>query len=255
MNPPEAILIEGLSKAYVTRKGHRVQALSGVSLTLPEGQSIAVVGPTGAGKSTLLRIIAGLEEFDEGRVSVLGRSPQEARHYLGYLSQEHNLLPWMRLIENVSLPHVLKGIPKKEAYSKAEGLLERLGLKDYQALYPYELSGGMRQRAALARLLATETRYWLLDEPFSFLDERTRHGLQDLLLRLIKENSLTLLMVTHSADEAVYLADRVVVLSASPGRVIEDFEITLPRPRDRFSPQYLTYLERIRLAIERVLRQ
>ncbi len=255
MNSSQVVLVEDLTKEFTSTGGQRVLALRDVSFSISEGQSIAVVGPTGAGKSTLLRIIAGLESPDRGRVMVMGQSPLEARGRLGYLSQEHNLLPWLTLIDNVSLPAIVKGTPKEEARAWAEDLLKKMGLKEYARLYPYELSGGMRQRGALARLLATDTHLWLLDEPFSFLDERTRHGLQDLLLELIKDNSLTVLMVTHSADEAVYLADRVVVLSASPGRVIEDFVIETPKPRDRFSPEYLGCLERIRVAIERVLQE
>jgi len=248
-----AIVASGLCKAFTSRSGVLVEALGGVSLRAEPGNITCVLGPTGSGKSTLLRIMAGLEEPDSGSVLVGGKSPEVITGDIGYLTQQHTLLPWLRVLENIALPMRLRGADAKERESKAREIASSLGLGDYLDLYPYELSGGMQRRAALGRLLAQEAGYWLLDEPFSNLDERTSHSLQGLLLGLVREHGLSVVFVTHSVDEAAWLGDRIAVLSAAPGVLAESFEPALIRPRRRLSEDYGDIMERIRRSFESIL--
>jgi NitT/TauT family transport system ATP-binding protein len=173
---------------------------------------------------------------------------------IGYLTQHHTLFPWMRVRDNIGLPLELGEASPIERDRLIRKIVALLGLEGTEELYPYEISGGMQQRAALGRLLASAADHWLMDEPFTALDERTRHQLQQLLIRIVRENLFSVLFVTHSIDEAVFLADRVIVLSAGPGRVVEFFDVGLSHPRDRISPEYSAVLERIRLKIESVLK-
>jgi NitT/TauT family transport system ATP-binding protein len=243
--------LKDVVKEFTSREGTRITAIEGVSLDALEGGITCIVGPTGSGKSTILRLLAGLELPESGTLSVGGHRPDELTGKLGYLTQRHTLFPWMRVKDNVGLPLELKRSGDRD--ERVRAICEKLGLAGAGDLYPYELSGGMQQRAALGRLLASEAPYWLLDEPFSNLDERTQHHLQRLALKVVKENGLTALFVTHLIDEAVYLADRIVVLSASPGRVVDSFEPRLPHPRDRLSPEYGRLIERVRQGIESVI--
>jgi NitT/TauT family transport system ATP-binding protein len=248
-----AFSVSDAGKAFLSREGTRVEALAGASLEGREGEITCLVGPTGSGKTTLLRLAAGLEEPDRGRVSVGGRPPGEQVGRIGYLTQRHTLLPWLRAGENVELALKLRGMDAGERKARVAAIMESLGLGGAGYLYPYELSGGMQQRAALGRLMAMEAPYWLLDEPFTNLDERTQHHLQRLLLRLVREHRVSVLFVTHSIDEAVYLADQVAVLSAGPGRVVETLRPHLPHPRDRLSPGYGELMEAVRRSIEAVI--
>jgi NitT/TauT family transport system ATP-binding protein len=201
----------------------------------------------------LLRIIAGLEEPDSGSAIVGGQPPAGLTGNIGYLTQHHTLLPWLRVRDNIALPMRLRETGRSESGARAIELAASLGLAGSVDLYPYELSGGMQRRAALGRLLAQEAGYWLLDEPFSNLDERTSHSLQELLLSLVREHRLSVVFVTHSVDEAAWIGDRIEVLSASPGTVAESFEPGLPRPRNRLSEEYGAVMERIRKSLESVL--
>jgi ABC-type nitrate/sulfonate/bicarbonate transport system ATPase subunit len=247
------IVTSGVCKAFTSRSGVPVEALAGVSLRAEPGSITCVLGPTGSGKSTLLRVMAGLEEPDSGSALVGGHPPASLTGRIGYLTQQHTLLPWLRVRDNIALPMRIKGVEREERSARATGIAASLGLGDSADLYPHELSGGMQRRAALGRLLAQEAEYWLLDEPFSNLDERTCHSLQELLLGLVKEHRLSVVFVTHSVDEAAWLADSITVLTASPGKVAESFEPGMPRPRRRLSEDYGLVMERIRKSLESVI--
>ena len=248
------ILLEGVSKSFRGRDGAVVRAVEGVSLAVPTGAVGCIVGPTGCGKTTILRLAAGLEQPDAGKIEVRCGGPGGQAAPLGYLTQAHTLLPWLTAGENVALPLRLRGVDARAAAARGREILAALGLAGHAGLYPYELSGGMQQRAALGRLLASDAACWLLDEPFGALDERTRHHLQDLLLALVAERGTTVLFVTHAIDEAVYLADRVHVLSAGPGKVVESQDVTEPRPRDRLAAGFGRRLEAIRTRLEEAIR-
>jgi len=248
-----AFQINTITKSFESRSGTIVRALDGVSISAPQGSITCIVGPTGSGKTTLLRLTAGLEEPDAGSILLSGNPPCECKGCIGYITQQHSLMPWLTAFENVALPLRVWGHDKASVHLKVMGILSSLGLEASAHLYPYELSGGMKQRVALGRLLASEASYWLLDEPFSSLDERSQHSLQRLLVKLVAEHGLSVLSVTHSIDEAVYVADRVVVLSPSPGRIVDDFRLELSHPRIRLSAEYASAMERIRRGIESVL--
>ena len=252
MSGNPVIRLQRVGKSYTSRAAERIEALADINLDVAQGTLVAIVGPTGCGKTTLLRLMAGLEPPDTGSIEVAAEGRDGASPF-AYLTQEHSLFPWLQVRKNIELPMVVRG----EAPSVMEATLQKvslsLGLADYLNLYPHELSGGMQQRTALARLLATDAGTWLLDEPFSSLDEKTRHTLQDLLLRLQAERQRTIVFVTHTIDEAVYLADRVLVLSAHPGRMAADIEITSEKPRNRMSPEFGLRIEEIRQVIEKIL--
>ena len=225
------IRIEDVAVTFPVAGTERLAALGGVDLEIEPGQIVALIGPNGSGKSTLLRVIAGLLAPDAGSVAiddqpVVGPSPR-----VGLVFQEPRLLPWRTTAENVAYPLELAGVPAGERDVRVASLLATVGLEGAAAVIPGRLSGGMRQRAALARTLATEPTVLLLDEPFSALDELTRERLNLELLEIAAREGSTVVIVTHSVQEAIFLADRVVVLSARPGRVVADVPVELPRPR------------------------
>ena len=252
MSKSQLLQLLGVTKSYLTRSGEQILALSEVTLDVSEGMFLAIVGPTGCGKTTLLRLIAGLELPDQGTIEV-GLPKKEGPSPFAYLTQEHSLFPWIPVRKNIEMPMIVRGVEADSARRTAEEVAVSLGLGDYLGLYPHELSGGLQQRTAIARLLTTEASVWLMDEPFSSLDEKTRHTLQDLLLNVQKQRRNTVVFVTHTIDEAVYLADRVLVLSANPGRIVEDFQLSSPKPRNRMSEDFGLRMEQIRQVIERVL--
>ena len=207
-----------------------VHALDGVSLTVAPGELVALVGPSGSGKSTLLQLIAGLDAPDAGTVRFDGHSVAGPGH-AGYMPQRDLLLPWRRVLGNLTLGPEIAGVPAAEARDRARAELARFGLAGFEDAWPSELSGGMRQRAALLRTVLTGHDTLLLDEPFGALDAFTRLELQDWLLGAWHAARWTLLVVTHDVEEALYLADRVIALSPRPGRVALDLAVDLPRPR------------------------
>lgn len=207
-----------------------VLALDDVHLTVAEGELVAVVGPSGCGKSTLLRLVAGLLQPTEGTVA-FATPPQPGRTRCAFVFQEHALLPWLSVLENVTLGLELRGVSTADRNERARPLVSRMGLAAFADRYPHELSVGMRQRVGLARALLVEPECLLLDEPFASLDAPTRRVLQGELLDVWRTRVPTMLLVTHDVDEALFLADRVVVMSGRPGRVREDVHVPLARPR------------------------
>jgi ABC-type nitrate/sulfonate/bicarbonate transport system ATPase subunit len=229
----EAPATEPLSFANVTRRYRRTTALEGVDLAVRRDEALAVVGPSGCGKSTLLELVAGLQDPDEGIVSVAGATAAAARRAAcAYMPQRDLLLPWRDALGNAALALECQGVPGAEARRRAEPLFERFGLADFEEARPAELSGGMRQRVAFLRTLLPGRPVLLLDEPFGALDSITRSSMQRWLADALAQEPRTVLLVTHDVDEAVFLADRVAVLSPRPGRVVVELPVELPRPRD-----------------------
>ncbi len=228
-----AVAIRQVSKTFAGRRA--VQALKDVDFSIPCGEFVSILGPSGCGKSTLLRIVAGLIASDQGGgVEILGR-PQAPSHMsddVGVVFQTHNMLPWKTVEDNMRLAAEVRNLPRQVIDERVEELLPVLKLEKFRHNYPHQLSGGMRQRAAIGQILATRPKVLLLDEPFGALDALTRDKLNVELLRLWQEMRQTVLLITHSIAEAVFLSDRVLVMSEHPGRIIEDIRIELPRPRD-----------------------
>lgn len=246
--------LSNVRKEFLTQRGERVTALDSVTFEAAAGKITCIVGPTGSGKSTLLRLLAGLETPDAGMICVNG-APQLSSQGIGYLTQEHSLFPWLRVKDNIGLPFDVKGIKPEERDRQIAGISTALGMAEALERYPYELSGGMQRRTSLGRLIASGVCCWLMDEPFSALDDRTAHQLQRLLLKIAAEHGLTVLFVTHSIDEAVFLADRIVVLSAGPGRVVDIYDINIDHPRNRLSSEFGSLLEAVRCRLESVIEE
>jgi ABC-type nitrate/sulfonate/bicarbonate transport system ATPase subunit len=217
--------------SFARPDGGRLSALEGIDLEVAPGEVVALIGPNGCGKSTLLRVVAGLLRPDRGSVQLDGRPVTEPDPGIGLVFQEPRLLPWRSVAANVGYPLEIAGWPPERRAKRVSALLDLVGLQGAAPLRPRELSGGMRQRAAIARALALEPSVLLLDEPFSALDALTRERFNVELLELWARTGTTILVVTHSIPEAVFLADRVVVLSPRPGRVVADIEVPIPRPR------------------------
>jgi ABC-type nitrate/sulfonate/bicarbonate transport system ATPase subunit len=226
-------LTDTVSLSGAARRYGRVSALEGVDLAVGAEEVLAVVGPSGCGKSTLLELLAGLQEPDEGSVSVLGDSDAGSRRAsCAYMPQRDLLLPWRDALANAALALECQGVGAGEARRRAEPLFERFGLAEFEEAHPRELSGGMRQRVAFLRTLLPGRPVLLLDEPFGALDSITRGTMQRWLADALAREPRTVVLVTHDVEEAVFLADRVVVLSPRPGRVVADLPVELPRPRD-----------------------
>ena len=233
----EAPATEPLSFHNVTRRFGGVTALTGVDLRLRSDDILAVVGPSGCGKSTLLELVAGLQEPDEGAVTVLGAARAEDRRAAcAYMPQRDLLLPWRDALSNAALALECQGVPRAEARRRAHPLFERFGLREFERSRPAALSGGMRQRVAFLRTLLPGRPVLLLDEPFGALDAITRTDLQEWLAGTLAVEPRTVLLVTHDVEEAAFLADRIVVLSPRPGRPVAEFEVDLPRPRSLTDP-------------------
>ncbi len=225
---PPLIHIGNLDKSFA---GGAVQALSGIDLDIAEGEFVSVVGPSGCGKSTLLRILAGLDGYDGGTAALGGVPITGPSREVGVVFQAANLLPWFTVRENVALPLRVGG-HKGGNSENIEALLEISGLTDFAARYPYELSGGMQQRVGICRALVRNPRILLMDEPFGALDALTRERMNLELQRIWQQSGKTVMLITHSISEAIFLGDRVVVLSPRPGRVLRELKVDIPRPRN-----------------------
>ena len=247
------VVVRDLSKSFSSGRNSRLTALEGVGLEVQEGEFTAILGPSGCGKSTLLRIIAGLEPQTSGEVTVAGADPGELarRHELGMAFQDHALLPWRTVAENIALPFQIAGRRPEEV--RINELLELIGLVEFSGHRPRQLSGGMRQRVSIARALVLHPSVLLLDEPFGALDAVTRRRLNIELERIWLAEQITTIMVTHSVDEAVFLADNVVVMSSTPGRIIMSKRIPFERPRSHellSTPEFHALADELTLALD-----
>jgi len=222
--------IAKVSKTYVTASSGSVHALNKVDLRIAEGEFVCVVGPSGCGKSTLLRMLAGLDTYDTGRVSLDEQTVTGPSSKVGVVFQAANLLPWLTVRENVRLPLRVGG-RHDAANERIDALLDMAGLGEFGRRYPYELSGGMQQRAGICRALARDPQILLMDEPFGALDALTRERMNMELQRIWQAHRKTIMLITHSISEAIFLGDRVVVMSARPGRILADLEVPIARPR------------------------
>lgn len=230
--PTSKLELRHVSKAFHAN-GLVVQALEDVSMSVAPGEFLTVIGPSGSGKSTLFNLITGLLEPDSGQILLDGVVGAVRVGHFGYMPQRDLLLPWRSVLDNVIIPLELRGIPLVDARARARQMLPMFGLEDFAGSYPTSLSGGMRQRAALLRTILTERDTLLLDEPFGALDALTRRELQDWLLGVWERFRQTVIFITHDVEEALYLGDRVAVLSARPGRLAHTLTVDLPRPRRR----------------------
>ncbi|WDP91236.1 MAG: ABC transporter ATP-binding protein [Desulfobacter sp.] len=246
----EIIRITGLSKVYATEKGEAVQALDGVDLNIQKQSFTCIVGPSGCGKSTILRIAAGLETASAGTVNYRGVPVAGPRAEIGMVFQEYSLFPWMSVLDNIAAGPAFAGENKKKRCADAMTYLDIIDMADFKDAYPHELSGGMRQRVAIARALANEPDVLLMDEPFGALDAHTRILLQGELLKIWEATRKTIVLVTHSVDEAVFLADRIVVMTGRPGRIKEEIDVNMARPRSRAVGRFGQLTQRILKALE-----
>jgi NitT/TauT family transport system ATP-binding protein len=250
---PVAIEVSDLSLTFATADGE-VQALSEVSLQVRAGEFVSLIGPSGCGKTTLMRVMADLVRPTSGKIAVNGQSPAEARlaRAYGYVFQAPALYAWRTVRRNLMLPLEIMGVPGPEREARAARYLDMVGLEDFAAKFPWQLSGGMQQRVSIARALSFEPKLLLMDEPFGALDEITRDHLNEQLLRLWERTQKTVIFVTHSIPEAVFLSNRVVVMSPRPGRILEVIESNLPANRTldvRETPAFLDMAHRVRKAL------
>ncbi|HEX7055077.1 MAG TPA: ABC transporter ATP-binding protein [Burkholderiales bacterium] len=229
--PRPILSLRGVAKRFVSR-GRLVHALSRIDLDIEEGEFLSVVGPSGCGKSTLLNILVGLLPPSEGEIRYEGRPVHGLNPAIGYVTQQDNLLPWRTLRRNVLLPLELRHEPRGDREERAARLIRKVGLAGFEEHYPHELSGGMRQRANIIRTLIYDPAVILMDEPFGPLDAQTRLALQSQLLALWREARKTVVFITHDLAEAIALSDRVVLMSARPGRIKRVVDIPIARPRD-----------------------
>ena len=237
------VLLRGVSKTFDSG----VQAIAALDLDVRDGEFLSLVGPSGCGKSTALRIIAGLIAPTTGSVSWPEGKPE-----IGFVFQEPTLMPWRTALDNARLPLELKGIARGDAEARSRNALTRVGLGEFENAYPRELSGGMKMRVSIARAIAAEPKLLLMDEPFAALDEFTRQALNDDLLKLAREDGITVIFVTHSVYESAYLSDRVVVMTPRPGRVTADIAIAQPPERSaayRLTPQFTDAAGKISTAL------
>ena len=246
--------VKSLAKSF-SRQGRRVVALEDFNLTVEEGEFVAIVGPSGCGKSTFLHMLGGFEPVDGGTMKIGGALVKAPGPDRGMLFQEYALYPWRTVVGNILWPLEVQKVPKAEREAIAERFISMVGLAHFRNHYPNELSGGMKQRVALARLLALDPQVLLMDEPFGALDAQNRELLQEELQQIWNNSRKTVLFVTHDIDEAIFLSDRIIVLAARPGRVSEDLEAPFERPRDYatviFEPEYVALKRRILEVIRR----
>lgn len=232
------IEIDNVSKIFTTESNETVHALDQIQLTIEQGEFIALLGPSGSGKSTLLRLMEGLIQPTQGEVRLLGTPVTKPDRRCGMVFQDYSLMPWRNIIDNVCLGLEIRQIGKQERRMQAMEILKKFHLEDFAHALPHELSGGMQQRAAIARTVATKPEVLFMDEPFGALDAFTRIRMQEELISFWIEEVRTVVFVTHSVEEAVYLGTRVVILSPRPGKIHRQYEIPMQFPRDRYSQEF-----------------
>jgi NitT/TauT family transport system ATP-binding protein len=249
----------GVDKAWNAETDREVVALSGIDIAVGEGEFVVVIGPSGCGKSTLLKLLAGLESPTAGQLLHDGKPITGPDVNRSLIFQQPSLYPWLSARENVAFGLKLQGVTRVERRQRADEFLGKVGLRDFGGKHPHELSGGMQQRVAIARALCVGADILLMDEPFAALDVQTRYQMQSFLLDIWQGSGKTVVFVTHHIDEAVYLADRVIVLTARPGRVLDSVSIDMPRPRSVIGPVFERYrahfVDRLRAEVARAFEE
>jgi NitT/TauT family transport system ATP-binding protein len=241
-----SIEVKNIYKSFKSKKNDQLSVLENINLTINDGELICLLGPSGCGKTTLLRLIAGLEQPTSGEIVANGEVVKKPSGDRAVIFQQYSLFPWLTVLQNVTfgLEMTNKG-SKAENVAAAERYLESVGLIDFKDSYPHELSGGMKQRVAIIRSLLNHSPILLMDEPFSAVDMQNRHSLQEQLIGVWKRFENTIVFVTHDVDEAVYLADKIVILDKNPGRIAKIVEVDIERPRKRESPEFIALQESI----------
>ena len=238
------VTIRRLSKSYKLN-GTPLQVLKDINLHIRSGESLAIVGASGSGKTTLLRVLAGLEDADAGEVLVDGQTVRGVGAERAVIFQEPRLLPWLDVLDNVAFGLETSGLPRQQARERARHYVKLVGLQQFEAAYPRQLSGGMAQRVGIARALAVQPEILLLDEPLGALDAMTKIGMQQELARIWRDEDVTTILVTHDLEEAIYLADRILILPREKGGEPRLIDIDLPRPRDRSAPEFVRHREEL----------
>lgn len=238
------IKVEGVVKRFQQQNAEEVIALSGIDLRIEAGEFVSLIGPSGCGKSTLLRLIAGLNGADEGKLYIDNEEIKKPSYERGLVFQDPMLFPWLSVYDNVAFGLKARNIYKTN-HAEVQKFIDLVGLSDFSKSYPHQLSGGMAQRASLARALVNHPKVLLLDEPLGALDAFTRMNMQDELIRIWKERGTTMIMVTHDVDEAIYLSDRVIVMTPRPAKIERCIDVQLARPRARNNPEFLSLRSKI----------
>ncbi len=247
------IKIDGISKTFITEGSReKLDVLEDININVKENEFVCIIGPSGCGKSTLLRVIAGLEPATDGEVFYRGEKLVKPRREIGMVFQNYSLMPWLSVEDNISMGLNFKKASKEEKKKTVDKFLGIVGLENFRKSYPYELSGGMQQRVAIARALANSPDVLLMDEPFGALDAYTRILLQKELLRIWEYDKRTIIFVTHSVDEAIYLADRIIMMSRRKGFIEREIAIDMPRIRDRSDPRYAKLTQELLEEFERL---
>lgn len=244
VTPRGEVTVRDLSKSFILN-GRRLDVLRDIRLDVSSGEALAIVGPSGSGKTTLLRVLAGIEPPDTGSVLIDGHPVKGVGTERAVIFQEPRLLPWLTVLGNVAFALEVRGTPKAEAESRARRYIRLVGLGDFESAYPRQLSGGMAQRVGIARALTVQPEILLLDEPLGALDAMTKLTMQEELARIWREENVTLILVTHDLEEAIVLADRVLVLPKEKEAVPRIIDVDLPRPRDRSEPSFVAMRRRL----------
>ena len=246
-----AITIHSLNKSYINAEGEQTRALDDINLKINEGEFVCIVGPSGCGKSTLLEIVAGLLDHTSGEI-LIGEDPVHGTsREIGVVFQDASLFPWRTIRKNIAFGMETAKVPKAEQEKRLQHYIDLMGLSGFENKFPSQLSGGMWQRAGIARTLAMDPKVILMDEPFSAVDHLTRCTLQEELIRIHQEEKKTVLFITHDINEAVYLADRVILLTPRPGKIQEEYKINIPHPRSREDEYLVQFATRIMADISR----
>lgn len=254
MSQENLIEIVSVDRTYFDRSGNAIEALKGINLSVKKGEFVSIIGPSGCGKTTLLRLVAGLDTPESGTITLEGETITGPDPHRGYVFQQGSLFPWLTVEKNIAAGLKARGVYKAEKAEVAK-YISLIGLEGFEKAYPHQISGGMAQRVAIARALINRPAALLLDEPMGALDSFTRADLQDKLLELWKRDRTTMILVTHDVDEAIYLSDRIVIMTPRPGQISEILDVDLTRPRDRGNAEFLelraSILKKLHLASAR----